>query len=74
MTNREQIAWTFGFGDYDSRDVAQIVSDMLNAAGVAYLLQSDRYRLENWLDLECDPETNNWGELEEMCEDETDSL
>ena len=35
MTNREQVAWSFGFFDYDDREIARIVSDMLDAAGVA---------------------------------------
>lgn len=35
MTNREQVAWSFGFSDYDDGEIAQIVSDMLDAAGVA---------------------------------------
>ena len=30
MTNREQVAWSFGFSDYDDRAIAQIVSDMLD--------------------------------------------
>ena len=46
MTNRKQVAWSFGFSDYDDRAVAQIVSDMLDAAGVAYLDSADRARLE----------------------------
>lgn len=65
MTNREQIAWSFGFSDYDDRDIALIVSDILDAAGVAYLIQADLDRLGKWLGLECDPETNNWGVLED---------
>lgn len=63
MKNREQVAWAFGFGDYDDRDIAQIISDMLDAANVAFLLQADRDRLEKWLGLDCCPETNNWGVL-----------
>lgn len=65
MTNREQIAWSLGFSDYNDRDIAQIVSDMLDAADVAFMLQADRDRLEKWLELDCDPETNNWGVLPE---------
>lgn len=65
MTNREQIAWSFGFSDYNDRDIARIVSDMLDAANVAFMLQVDRDRLEKWLGLDCDPETNNWGVLVE---------
>lgn len=61
MTNREQVAWSLAFGDCDDRDIARIVSDMLDAAGVAFMLQADRDRLEKWLGLNCDPETNNWG-------------
>lgn len=69
MTNREQIAWSFGFSDYDDRDIARIVSDMLDAANVAFMLQADRDRLEKWLGLDCDPETNNWGVLPDPPED-----
>lgn len=65
MTNREQIAWAFGFSDYADSDIADIVSDMLDAANVAYLGTEDRKRIEKWLGLQCDPETNNWGILEE---------
>ncbi len=35
MTNREQVAWSFGFSGYDDGEIAQIVSDMLDAAGAA---------------------------------------
>lgn len=65
MTNREQIAWSLGFSDYDDREIARIVADMLDAANVAFMLQDDRDRLEKWLRLDCDPETNNWGVLPE---------
>ena len=65
MTNREHVAWSFGFSDYDDGEIAQIVSDMLDAAGVAYLDSSDITQLERWLKLFCDPETNNWGVLPE---------
>lgn len=65
MTNREQVAWSFGFSDYDDRAIAQIVSDMLDEAGVACLDSADITQLERWLELFCDPETNNWGGLPE---------
>lgn len=65
MTNREQIAWAFGFSDYADYDIADIVSDMLNAAVGYYLLADERDRLEKWLGLQCDPETNDWGILKE---------
>lgn len=65
MTNREQVAWAFGFGDYDDRDVAEIVSEILDAAGVAYLDSADRARLEKWFGLDCEPETDNFGILED---------
>lgn len=64
MTNREQIAWAFGFGDYDDFDIADIVSDMLNAAVGYYLLADERDRVKKWLGLQCD-EDNNWGVLGE---------
>lgn len=64
MTNREQVAWSFGFSDYDDRAVAEIVAEMLDAAGVAYLVSEDRARLEKWLGLQCD-DGNNWGVLED---------
>ena len=62
MKNREQITWSFGFGDYDDRAVAEIVSEMLDAVGV-YMDREERTRLERWMGLDCDPETNNWGVL-----------
>lgn len=64
MTNREQVAFSFKFEDYDDRDIAEIVSDMLDAIGV-YIDSEERARLKKWLGLHCDPETNNWGILEE---------
>lgn len=64
MTNREQVSWAFGFGDYDDSNIANIVSEMLDAIGV-YIDRRERKRLEEWLGLNCDPETNNWGVLPE---------
>lgn len=64
MTNREQVTFSFEFGDYDNRNIAEIVSDMLDAIGV-YIDSEEQARLEKWLGLQCDPETNNWGILEE---------
>ena len=64
MTNREQVTFSFEFGDYDNRNIADIVSDMLDAIGV-YIDSEEQARLEKWLGLHCDPETNNWGILEE---------
>lgn len=64
MTNREQIAWAFGFYDYDDRGVAEIVSEMLDAVGI-YMDREERIRFERWLGLDCDPVTNNWGVLQE---------
>lgn len=69
MKNREQIAWAFGFDDYANSDIADIVSDMLYAAVGYYLLADERDRFEKWLGLQCDPETNNWGVLEEKKND-----
>ena len=60
MTNREQIAWSLGFCDYDNRDVAEILTEMLDAIDV-YMDKDESKRLERWLALNCDPETNNWG-------------
>ena len=64
MTNREQVAWSLVLRLRDGA-IAQIVSDMLDAAGAAYLDSADRARFERWLGLHCDPETNNWGVLPE---------
>jgi len=61
MTNREQVAWAMGFGDYDTRNVAEIIADMMGAIGV-FMDSDERQRLEKWLDLSCD-ENNNWGVL-----------
>lgn len=60
MTNREQVAWAFS-SEYDCHDLAIIIADVLDAADAAVLLRPDRERLAAWLELECDPETNNWG-------------
>lgn len=70
MTNREQVAWAFAFSDYDARDLAVIVSDVLDAAGAASMNRYDRERLAAWLDLKCDPETNNWGAFPETDDEE----
>ena len=67
MKNREQVAWALGFSDYDDREAARTISDMLDAIGV-YLDREDRARLERWFGLDCDPETNNWGVLPEDAE------
>ena len=64
MTNREQIAWSLGFCDYDNRDDAEILTEMLDAIDV-YMDKDESKRLERWLALNCDPETNNWGILED---------
>lgn len=64
MTNREQVALVFGFGDYDDSTVAEIVSDMVEAVG-SYLGVDGRRNLEKWISLKCDPETNEWGALDD---------
>ena len=64
MTNREQVAWALSFSEYDDRTAAETVSEMLDAAGVAFLDSAERARLEKWMGLKCEPETNNWGVLE----------
>lgn len=69
MTNRKQVAWAFAFSEYDAREVAEIVADMLDAASVAYMDHHDCERLAAWLDLKCDPETNNWGTFPEPDEE-----
>lgn len=63
MTNREQVAWAFGASDYSAYDLAVIVDDMLDAASAGFMNKYDRERLAKWLDLKCDPETNNWGKM-----------
>lgn len=63
MTNREQIAWALRSEIYSNRDIADIVSDMLDAADAAFLGTEDRKRIEKWMGLQCD-EDNNWGVLE----------
>lgn len=63
MTNREQIAFAISFTEYEDREVAEQICDMIDAVGgIGYDL---REPLKKWLGLECDPETNNWGELDE---------
>ncbi len=68
MTNREQLAFSLAFGDYDNKIVADILSDFADAVGGS--LYFERENIEKWLGLECDKETNNWGELE--LEDESE--
>lgn len=63
MTNREQIAFAINYEEYEDREVAEQICDMIDAiGGIGYSL---REPLEKWLGLECEPETNNWGELDE---------
>lgn len=61
MTNREQLAFALSFSDYDNREVADILSDFADAVGGS--LYFERKNIEKWLGLECEKETNNWGEL-----------
>ena len=69
MTNREQIAWAIGYSEYEDSEVADMISDMVDAIGCSIYFERDR--LTEWLGLECD-EYNNWGELEPIEEDEGD--
>ena len=63
MTNREQLAWAINYSEYEDREVAEQICDMIDAVGGhGYSL---RKYVERWLKLECDPQTNNWGELDE---------
>lgn len=69
MSNREQLAWCIDFGDYENSDVARIIADMLDSIGV-YMDGQQQERLKKWLGLNCDNETNNWGELNDWDEEE----
>ena len=60
MTNREQLSFALGFGDYENRDVADILSDFMWAVDS---VPPDKKDIEKWLGLECD-ENNNWGVLD----------
>lgn len=60
MTNREQVAWCFSTDLYDAKNLAEIIADMLDAVKI-YVTCGDVDRLAKWLELKCDPETNNWG-------------
>jgi len=64
MTNREQVAWAMKFSDYENSEVAGIIIDMCQACGIPAYHFMHRENIEKWLGLECDPETNNWGELD----------
>lgn len=68
MTNRKQLAWTFGFSEYDEREVAEQIAEMLMETDIAYLHGETLERLEKWLSLECD-ECGNWGKLPVMEKD-----
>lgn len=62
MTNREQLAWAINYSEYEDREVAEQICDMIDAiGGHGYGL---RKYVERWLELECDPDTNNCGELD----------
>ena len=39
------MAWALGFGDYDTRNVAEIIADMMGAIGV-FMDSDERQRLE----------------------------
>ena len=62
MTNREQIGFAINFSEYEDREVAEHLCDMIDAiGGSSYDLKTP---LTKWLGLECDPDTNNCGELD----------
>ena len=62
MTNREQIAFTINFSEYEDIEVAERLCEMIDAiGGIGYSLKKP---LTKWLGLECDAD-NNWGELDE---------
>ena len=63
MTNREQIEFAFNFSEYEDKEIADLICDIIEAVGgCSYGLKKP---LEKWLKLKCDPITNNWGELDE---------
>lgn len=63
MKNREQLAWAISYSEYEDSEVAEQICDMIDAVGgTAYGLKEP---IRKWLGLECEPETNNWGELDE---------
>lgn len=64
MTNREQVAWCFSTDLYDAKNLAELLANMLDAVKI-YATCGDVDRLAKWLELKCDPETNNWGKLPE---------
>ena len=62
MTNREQIESSINYSEYEDREIAEVLCDMIDAiGGMSYGLKEP---LTKWLGLECDPKTNNWGELD----------
>jgi hypothetical protein len=63
MTNREQIAWAISFSEYEDKEVADQICGMIDAVGGNTFCLKES--LEKWLGLECEPDTNNCGELEE---------
>lgn len=67
MTNREQLAFALAFSDYSDQEVAHILSDFADAVGGSLYFQ--RSNIEKWLGLECEEESNNWGELEDILDD-----
>ena len=63
MTNREQIAWAINYSEYEDSEIAEEICEMIDAVGgISYDLKEP---IRKWLSLNCNPETNNWGELDE---------
>lgn len=62
MTNREQLESSINYSEYQDSEIAEVLCDMIDAiGGSSYELKKP---LTKWLGLECDAETNNWGELD----------
>lgn len=59
MTNREQLAWTLGFSEYEDKEVADIIADRLmeitdeDDCSVAVICGRDKELLTEWLGKEC---------------------
>ncbi len=59
MTNREQLAFALGYSEYEDKEVADIIADILmeitdeDDCSIAVICGSDKKLLTEWLGKEC---------------------
>ena len=64
MTNRQHLLCMLENDEYTDGEIVDIIAKMLFSAKVTYLYLEDTYRLNRWMQLECDSETWNFTDLE----------